>query len=140
VTSVAAEVCGSDAAHAIRSVTNDQIPTVSSSGLFSVILAQAIRDQGMGQVFQQLMTYAGSEVCVRPALSSMVGKSFEVCARAASNAHVIGVIRHGRVLVLPEMDTVIEASDRMVFVEEELNCANRDRQVSLISFHPTISF
>jgi len=120
-TSVVAEVCGSDAAHAIRTVTNDRIPTVSSNGLLSLILAQAIRDQGMGQVFQQLMTYEGSEVYVRPALGSIVGKSFEECARAATNAHVLGVVRHGDVRVLPAMDLIIEADDQMIFIEEELH-------------------
>lgn len=98
-----AEVSNSDAARAMRMVTGDRIRTVNSAEILSLVLAQGVRDQGMGQVFQQLMSYAGVEVYFSPVPDDRALATFGDLVIGATNVVPIGLRRGDHVEVLPSL-------------------------------------
>jgi hypothetical protein len=116
---VVAEVCGTDAAASVRSVTNDLVTTVSSNEILSLVLAQSVRDRGMGQVFQQLISYDGCECYGIPVPSQLVGSTFRDAVERSKNAVPIGAVTGSdHAVILPPFDLPLAEGDQLIIVAQ----------------------
>lgn len=113
---IVAEVSSHDAGVAVRGVTNDAVVIVNSDEVLSLVLVQSFRDQGMGQVFQELFSYRGCELYGHAIPEALVGRPFGEAVGRCSNAIVIGRRQGRRVEVLPSFSATLEEGDVLVTV------------------------
>lgn len=117
---VIAEVCGTAVARSLSEVFGSRVVTVNSNEILALVLAQAVREQGMGQLIDQLTSYRGGEFYDHPLPAELEGKTFGEVAWRVQNAAPIGFARGDRVRVLPALDTPMAAGDMLIVVDRLL--------------------
>lgn len=112
-----AEVCGQAVTRSLAEVFDRRLVTVDSNELLALVMAQAMRDQGMGQVIDQLTSYRGCEFYNHPVPEEFAGRPFGSLAWGTISASPVGIQRNGRVIVLPRPDMELLPGDAVVVVD-----------------------
>ncbi len=100
-------------------VAGDELEVVLAGDLIARITAQTCRQAGLSTVYTELLDFAGCEFYFLP-VSSLAGKTFGDALSLVNGASVVGVApAGGQPKLLPRMDTVLEAEDRLVVIAED---------------------
>ena len=113
-----AEVCDRDIATALEMVTGGNIRTVNTNGTIALVLAQAMRGRGMGQVFTELTSYRGNECYSDIAPDDLLGRSFGEILMTCEHGIPIGIQRGGVTRILPSFNETMQRGDEIVRVAE----------------------
>jgi hypothetical protein len=113
-----AEVCGQAITRSLAEVFDRRLLTVDTNELLALVMAQSVRDQGMGQLLDQLTSYRGCEFYDHPVPSEFVGECFGDLAWSLLSASPVGLVRGDEVRVLPPANMPLEADDLVIVVDE----------------------
>ncbi len=115
---VVAELVNPRVARSLVASTNGGVAVVTVGEVVSDMLAQAIRCQGMGRLFDELMSFGGHELYVVPA-GELAGYPFFEAMAVCENMAVLGLVDGERdTQLLPPADRVITPDDKLVVVAE----------------------
>jgi hypothetical protein len=114
-----AEICGQATTRSLEEVFSRRLLTVDTNELLALILAQAVRAQGMGQVLDQLTSYRGCEFYDHDIPAALTGRRFGDLAWLLESASPVGLARDSTVEVLPDASTIVESGDRIIVVDQE---------------------
>jgi hypothetical protein len=113
-----AEVCGQAVTRSLADVFDRRLLTVDTNELLALVMAQSVRDQGMGQLLDQLTSYRGCEFYDHPLPAGFVGSGFGDMAWSLLSASPVGIVRGDDVCVLPPPAMLLEAGDRVLVVDQ----------------------
>ncbi len=119
---VVAELVNPRVARSLATSSGGGVATVTVGEVVSDMLAQAIRAPGLGRVFDELLSFGGHELYVRPS-GDLAGTPFgEV---SVDRMAVLGLVPAGTddADLLPAPDRVIGRHDRLVVVAESVDSA-----------------
>jgi ion channel POLLUX/CASTOR len=112
------EVTSHDTSRALRMVTANRLLTINSTEILSLVLAQGVRDRGMGQVFQQLTSYDGSEIYFRAVDAVSRGRQFGDVVLNCENSVPIGIRTGELVEILPALSRVLRDGEDLIFIAQ----------------------
>lgn len=116
---VTAELKNRETAQALAEATDGRLSIVVTDDVIARIAAQACRQRGLSQVFQELLDFDGDEIYLRHE-PSLVGHSYGEAQLAYEACSVIGLrASDGTVRLNPDPTTPIGAEDRVVVVAED---------------------
>lgn len=110
---VVAEMSNQRIARSVRDSTVGQVATVCIDATVADMLTQAIRAPGLALMFDELLSFEGSEFYVMPA-EGIAGRSWADLSAAVVDAVPLGVVRDGRAMLLPGSSFRSEASDSLI--------------------------
>lgn len=115
---VVAEMTNPRVARSLSSSTAKDVVTVTVNRVVADMLAQAIRTQGLARVFDQLLSFDGSELYVcQPGAAA--DRNFAEAACGADGLVVLGILADdGTISLVPHPGTVIRSDDRLVVLAE----------------------
>jgi voltage-gated potassium channel Kch len=115
---VVAEMTNPRVARSLTSSTSKDVVTVTVNGVVSDMLAQAIRTRGMAKVFDQLLSFEGSELYVcKPGAAA--GQRFARVACGADGLVVLGTLAaDGTVSLVPGAGNIVRSDDRLIVLAE----------------------
>jgi voltage-gated potassium channel Kch len=102
-----------------RMVGKDEAQLIVTSDLISRIVVQTSRQSGLSVVYTELLDFGGDEIYFHeePALT---GRTFGEALFAYETSALMGIrFRDGRVQLMPPMDTLIQAGDKVVAISED---------------------
>lgn len=130
---VVVEIGNPRVARSLSAATSGEIAVVSVDDIVADMLAQSVRRPHLAAVFDQLLSYGGSELYVVPP-GALVGATFADARRQIDEMSLLGLLdTRGRPLLLPPPDRRIEAEDRLVVV----SATARPPAVSSRLYEPT---
>ncbi len=104
---------------AARMVGRDEVEIVQVGNLISRIIAQTCRQSGLSVVYTELLDFGGDEIYFYNS-PTLVGKTFGETLQAFADSAVIGLHQSGGIPQLnPPMDTIIQASDKLIVIAED---------------------
>jgi hypothetical protein len=113
---VVVEIGNPRVAKSFSDATSDAVSVVSVDDIVSDMLAQSVRRPHLADVFDQLLSYGGSELYVLP-VGRLAGKRFWDAARTVDGVALIGVMGSDNVpMLLPEIDRVLTQEDQIVVI------------------------
>ncbi len=116
---VVVEIGNPRVARSLSAATAGDVAVVSVEDVVADMLAQSIRRPHMARVFEQLLSYGGSELYV-VAATELEGTRFWEATRRLDGAALLGVVDgHDRPELLPAEDRALRATDRVVVVAAE---------------------
>jgi hypothetical protein len=115
---IIAEVCGQAVTRSLAEVFDRRLLTVDTNELLALVMAESVREQGMGQLLDQLTSYRGCEFYEHPVPAEFLDKSFGYLAWSLLSASPIGIVRGEDVHVLPAPAMLVKPSDRVVVVDQ----------------------
>lgn len=112
---VVAEMTNPVVARSLTSSTSGDVVVVTVNTVIADMLAQAIRAKGMAQLFDELLSFEGSELYVRRSAKSAAGRSFAQVACGADGFVVLGTLSTDNTLrMVPPLETIIDPDDHLV--------------------------
>ncbi len=118
---VVVEIGNPRVARSVSASTSEAVAVVTVDDVVSDMLAQAIRHNHLAQVFDEMLSYGGSELYVVPA-GSLLGVRFWKASHRLDGVALLGLIDSAGVLtMLPSDDRVIAGSDRLVVLSKDSN-------------------
>jgi voltage-gated potassium channel Kch/K+/H+ antiporter YhaU regulatory subunit KhtT len=97
----------------------DEVELVVFDDLISRITAQTCRQPGLSVVFTELLDFSGDEIYFQRE-DRLIGKSFVEAMFSYDTSTIIGIRKkNGKILIRPDLDTVIELGDMMIAVSED---------------------
>jgi sulfur transfer complex TusBCD TusB component (DsrH family) len=116
---VVAEMTNPVVARSLTSSTSGDVVVVTVNTVVSDMLAQAIRSQGMAQLFDDLLSFEGSELYVVRPGESAAGRSFGQVACGADGYVVLGILTADNALrMVPPLETIVNTNDQLVVLAE----------------------
>ncbi len=116
---VVVEIGNPRVARSLSAATSGEIAVVSVEDIVADMLAQSVRRAHLAAVFDQLLSYGGSELYVVPP-GAFVGMRFGDAVVRADAMSVLGLIGdEGVPVLLPDPKRVIGKRDRLVVVAAE---------------------
>jgi hypothetical protein len=116
---VVAEMTNPVVARSLTSSTSGDVVVVTVNTVVADMLAQAIRAQGMAQLFDDLLSFEGSELYVLRPGESATGRSFGQVACGADGYVVLGILTAGNALrMVPPLETIVNPDDQLVVLAE----------------------
>ena len=116
---VVVEIGNPRVARSLSAATSGEIAVVSVEDIVADMLAQSVRRAHLAAVFDQLLSYGGSELYVVPP-GAFVGMRFRDAVVRADEMSVLGLIGdEGVPVLLPDPKRVIGKRDRLVVVAAE---------------------
>ena len=82
------------------------------------IIANTCRQHGLSHVLTELFNFGGNELYFED-VPQMVGKTLQEALLSFSNAVPFGIYTGGKALLNPPMDTVIQAGDQLILLEQD---------------------
>jgi hypothetical protein len=113
-----AEMFTRDGEQMALAATGGALTVVNPTTILSLLVAQAVRSQGMSQVVDQLISYRGCEVYFAPVPDELVGRRFDDVVRCADNGSPIGLLADGNAVVRPPMDQLVGTRDQLIFIAQ----------------------
>ena len=111
---VVVEIGNPRVARSLTAATSGDIAVVSVDDVVADMLAQSMRRPHLAAVFDQLLSYGGSELYVVPP-GTLVGTTFGEAVAGADEKAVLGVIgADGEPVLLPHAERRVERQDRLV--------------------------
>ena len=109
---------------AIRDATNRSVAEVAISGGATIIdihditarlIVQTSRQSGLPGVFEEILSFAGSEFYFTDA-SGLVGRSFYEIMFAFGSSVAVGFARGGRLMLNPDTEEKMQAGDQIILL------------------------
>ena len=115
---VVAEMTNPRVARSLSSSTSNHVVTVTVNSVVADMLAQAIRAPGLAEVFNQLLSFDGSELYVcKPGAAT--GLRFADAACGADGIVVLGIIaENATISLVPDPTRLIKPDDSLVVLAE----------------------
>ena len=110
---IVAEMSNRRIARSVRESTRGQVATVCIDATVADMLTQAVRAPGLARMFDELLSFEGSEFYVVDG-RAVVGRSWLDVHAAFVDAVPLAVIADEKLTLLPNNNQVIEAGDRIV--------------------------
>jgi voltage-gated potassium channel Kch len=82
------------------------------------LVVQSSRQSGLSVVCTDLLDFGGDEIYLRPE-AALVGTPVGVALFAYETATLIGLRRHGRVMLNPRADIRVESGDELILIAED---------------------
>jgi ion channel POLLUX/CASTOR len=117
---IIAEVCGAAVAPSLADVFGPRVMALNSNRILAFVLAQSVRERGMGQLIDQLTSYRGGEFYEHAVPSQLAGKMFGEVVWQLENVAPVGFVRGGTVMVLPPMSAALEDRDTLIVVDRQM--------------------
>jgi hypothetical protein len=130
--SIIAEVCGAAVARPLAEVFGSRVMVMNSNQVLAFVLAQCLREQGMGQLIDQLTSYRGGEFYAHRVPEQLAGQTFGEVVWQLENVAPVGFARDDEISVLPPMSTVLKDGDMLIVVDRlmrELRVAPAETRV-----------
>ena len=116
---VVVEIGNPRVARSVSASTAEAVAVVTVDDVVADMLAQAIRHNHLAQVFDEMLSYGGSELYVVPA-GLLQGARFWKASHLLDGVALLGLIDSAGVLtMLPSDDRVIAGSDRLVVLSKD---------------------
>ena len=116
---VVAEMTNPVVARSLTSSTSGDVVVVTVNTVVADMLAQAIRAQGMAQLFDDLLSFEGSELYVLRPGESVAGRSFGQVACGADGYVVLGILTADNALrMVPPLETIVDPDDQLIVLAE----------------------
>lgn len=94
------------------------------------ITARVLRSSGVGAVYEDMLDFKGDEIYTTPAPSAYHGHPFGELLLASTHSSVIGLIRDGDVIPVPDFDLTIAPGDTIIAISPDDSSLNLDREPS----------
>jgi hypothetical protein len=91
------------------------------------ITARVLRTSGLGVVYEDILDFRGDEIYTTDIPSDYVGRPFRDLLLASSRSSVIGILRDGEVIAVPDFDTTVEQGDRAIAISADDSSLVLDR-------------
>jgi voltage-gated potassium channel Kch len=101
-----------------RMVAGEEAELILTGDLISRVTVQTCRQSGLSVVHGELLDFDGDELYFG-ATDGLAGGTFGDALLRYPASCVIGLLRQGRTIVLPALDTVIEPGDRVLAISED---------------------
>jgi Trk K+ transport system NAD-binding subunit len=116
---VVVEMTNPVVARSLTSSTAGDVVAVTVNTVVADMLAQAIRAKGMARLFDDLLSFEGSELYILQPGESAVGRTFGEVTCGADNYVVLGILTADDALrMVPPLDTVVNPGDQLVVLAE----------------------
>jgi voltage-gated potassium channel Kch len=116
---IVAEIKDIENIEAANVVGSGEVTYVLSFDVVAKVTAQTCRQSGLSVVYTELLDYDGDEIYFQNE-PKLIGKTFKDALMAYESSSVIGVqFADGKVMVFPEMDTVLKEGDNIIAVSED---------------------
>jgi len=99
----------------LEMVGGAEIETVVFDDLVTRIAVQTCRQTGLSTVLTDLLNFGGDEIYFTPA-KSLAGTTFGDAVQLFEKSSLIGIVHAGKVTVLPDFKTVIQAEDQLIAI------------------------
>jgi hypothetical protein len=113
-----AEVCDRSVTRSLAAVVDRRLLTVDTNELLALVMAQSVREQGMGQLMDEITCHRGCEFYDHEVPPEFFGERFGDLAWSLESASPIGFVRGREVRVLPPLSTPLMPGDLVVVLEE----------------------
>lgn len=132
---IIAEVNSAENAEALKLLS--KLTIIQPRNFIMRLLAQALKDPGLSEVYSELLTFSGKEIYFWPKLDEnnekfqkyIVGKKFSESIFEFENSSLIGIVKDSMSLddnsqtdavkLLPENDYIIKSTDRLILISED---------------------
>ncbi len=101
-----------------RMASSHPVQCIDVDTVVARITVQTSQQPGLSQVMTELLDFDGDEIYFAPA-AALAGRPFRDALTAYSRASVLGLARDGKTQLLPDLDTVLQASDELIVVAED---------------------
>ncbi|MBO5868047.1 MAG: hypothetical protein J6Q54_03950, partial [Oscillospiraceae bacterium] len=82
------------------------------------IIANTCRQHGLSHVLTELFNFGGNELYFET-IPQLVGKTLQEALLSFPNAVPFGILKNGKALLNPSMDSVIQAGDQLILLEQD---------------------
>jgi ion channel POLLUX/CASTOR len=113
--SIVAELRDPEHLDIAKMVGGDEVVLIPSHSMIAHITAQTARQSGLSVVYTELLDFAGDEIYFAE-IPQLVGQAFGTALLAFETSTLIGLERDGEVLLAPDIDTIIQAGDRVIAI------------------------
>ncbi len=110
---IVAEMSNQRIARSVRDSTAGQVATVCIDATVADMLTQAIRSPGLAQLFDELLSFEGSEFYVMPA-GPFAGLAWLDVGAMLADAVPLAILSDRSIALLPGNATIVGADDRIV--------------------------
>jgi voltage-gated potassium channel Kch len=116
---IVAEIRDAHNLEAAHLVGGDEAVFVQGGDLIARVTAQTCRQSGLSVVYTELLDFDGAEIYFTDA-GALAGRRYRELLSSFEDSTVIGVMRaDGEALINPPMDTVLQATDRIIAISED---------------------
>jgi Trk K+ transport system NAD-binding subunit len=115
---VIVEMESAEQADTLEAVTDGAIRTVNSDRVIAEVTAQAAHEQGLAEVFRDLLDFDGDEIYFAE-FPELVGSTYAQAQQAFQDASVMGIAAEEGLLLNPPPDHVVESGDRIIALAED---------------------
>jgi ion channel POLLUX/CASTOR len=113
---VVAELSDEGTAQLLRSVTDGRVVTVNSDKVIAGVTAQSCRQQGLAQVYRELLDFDGDEMYIAT-VPQCGGRRYDEAQFGFATSTLIGICwADGHVTLNPAADTLFSDGDQVVVV------------------------
>ncbi|MFL5819093.1 MAG: CASTOR/POLLUX-related putative ion channel [Solirubrobacteraceae bacterium] len=113
-----AEIQDPDNLEAARLAGGDEVQLIDVNETIARLIAQTSRQAGLSVVYLELLDFAGDEIYFHPD-GATPGRSFGELLNAFERVCVIGLLKSGRAVLDPPMDTPIEPGDELIVIAQD---------------------
>ncbi|TEX51620.1 MAG: hypothetical protein B7C55_04605 [Actinomycetales bacterium mxb001] len=92
------------------------------------ITARVLRSSGVGAVYEDMLDFKGDEIYTTHVPRAYHGRPFGELLLASSESSVIGLIRDGEVVPVPDFDTIVDETDVVIAISPDDSSLKLDRQ------------
>ncbi len=131
---VIAEVNSAENAEALKLLP--KLTVIQPRNFIMRLLAQSLKEPGLSKVYSELLTFEGKEIYFWPQIKQLnlfedhiVGRTFKEVVYEFENSSLIGIVHDyqslggnaqtNAVKILPNLDYVIQSSDRLILISED---------------------
>ena len=104
--------------NAAKIAGGDRVEVIYGKDAISRIVAHSCNQRGLCSVFEELISYTGNELYCEK-VEQVVGMKFHDVLHSFEAEIPIGIYNEKEVFINPDMDTVIQAGDELILLEED---------------------
>ncbi len=119
IASVVAEVADTETSASIRSLFGSKVAIVNSDAVVAELTAQACRQRGLSQVFQELLDFDGDEIYFE-SFPDLAGETYARAQLCFADSSLIGVLTtDDDVLLNPPADRIVAPGEQLIGVASD---------------------
>lgn len=115
---IVAEVQQPRNASIARMVGGNEVEIILAGDLISRITVQTCRQNGLSVIHTELLDFGGAEIYFADA-APVHGKTFGEALSCYRTSSLLGILRGGKVQVLPPLDTKLQPGDQLIAISED---------------------
>lgn len=115
---IVAELKDDKSVSVAKMVGKDEVEVIVAGDLISRITVQTCRQSGLSVVHTELLDFGGDEIYFKEE-PTLVGKTLGAALNLYEKSAIIGIYANGQSAVLPPLDRVIAAGDKLIVISED---------------------